>query len=1302
MKRSLITLIVCMACTMLAHAVTFTVTVPGGTRACYIAGDFNGWDAGNAIEMTPIGMDIFTLTLNDVTEADVAKGYKYLCGQDWAYVEKGPSGEELSNRTAISEMDVVASWAKWHNPDIIEKKMVVNGYTRIVKVFLPLGYETSYVSYPVVYLTGVQARYDNAGSDSDRGDDHMGDVSWNIPGISYDASGLPFIFVSMYGFVAENTPYPYADFAGSGDADAFLNSFETELMPYINSTYRTMTGAENTTIAGGGLGGLFSVYAALKRPDLFGQCAAFSPTIWLNKDDILAYAASAPASEGQRFIVTVGGNEPDYMKNDVDALQSALTARTNTSVQYVTVEGAAHNDVAWGKAFENVFPLLLGADAPVKSNKIVLGASELANTPYSFHSAVDSENLVYDSNVTFNYVDNFVASSGEVEAKVAIVEIPASIKSKYYWNVTRSADGSGDYLKSENGNIGFKSSKSTISWLRVAIFADETVKDIAANSAAFRVVTADSEVTMTPGDNYTATATVDFGSDKSFDIYFGSVNSGSKQSALTYGLNVPADCTKAEIVYNFVTNKATVTDLSGSGDDGGDDDPIDISKTSYSIVSAIDSDNLTYDADSKFSYITNYISGGKEVAAQVVITEIPASVKTQYNWNVSRSADGTGELLKSANGNIGFSSKKTTTSWHRVAVFEDESVVDVAANSAAFRLATASESITMTVVENYKVTASATFVGNDKSFSIHFGSVNSGSDMGTIKDTEYKVSDDCTAADITYDFFTNSVTITETAWGESISDVVIEKFMAVPSFCNPGTTSTLKLALNNADGCEVSVDVAHNYGAETTQTLTRSDNGEWQLTLPNLQAGIYHISLNLTRGATVMKDVETIAIKVVDSDPKDRSILSPYNGIDWSSINQYKANFHTHTTQSFDAQNRVDVTVDKYRNAGYKILALTDHDANPYPWEMFNLFNPSAASRNPAELDMLAIPGNELSKSYTNSWNEVGGSEFNHHNDFFTGRQGMEFGTLQESYAYTKKLGGMQLINHPGQYWSLDKSYTPGEKNSPEWHAQNFMTYSSLIGLEVYNQGNRRPNDRILWDQILDITTEKFCYVWGYSCDDSHNDDQLFRNYNFMLMPSLTIDNLKDAMRDGVHYFCYEYNGSGEAKAPRISNIVVSEDLQTITIETDATQVYWISGTDIKPGSSPSTCKSTVLAVGKTFDAHNFQGNYIRALLVNEYGETCTQPFGFDIIPGSVEGNRADAASAVKVYPNPATDYVTVEAGAEIETVMIYNVVGQCVKVVDGANSKKLSIDVSTLAQGHYVVAVSTSTASHRERLIVK
>ncbi len=359
---------------------------------------------------------------------------------------------------------------------------------------------------------------------------------------------------------------------------------------------------------------------------------------------------------------------------------------------------------------------------------------------------------------------------------------------------------------------------------------------------------------------------------------------------------------------------------------------------------------------------------------------------------------------------------------------------------------------------------------------------------------------------------------------------------------------------------------------------------------------------------------------------------------------------------------------------------------------MFPQFTPGYAARDPQALGMLAVPGNELSKDNTNSWNERTGGQFNHHNDFFTGRQGQEFATLAESYAYTYALGGMQIINHPGQYWDLGTTYSETAKNGPGWHATNFKTYPSLVGLEVYNQGNRRPNDRILWDQILDRTMPSKA-VFGYSGDDTHNDEQLFRNYNFMLMEDLTTEELKDAMVKGESYFCYEPAGTGLGKAPRISTIVVDEDNQTITITANGL-VHWIYSTD-KTSDAASSRRSTVVGLGNTFSYKGFQGTYVRALITNTYGETCTQPISFvdKNAPVGIEETEGATLSLV-VFPNPTTNDISVFMNeSENESIInVYDLGGKQVvsKAVEGAVTK---ISASGLPNGMYVVKVGERTA---------
>jgi hypothetical protein len=496
---------------------------------------------------------------------------------------------------------------------------------------------------------------------------------------------------------------------------------------------------------------------------------------------------------------------------------------------------------------------------------------------------------------------------------------------------------------------------------------------------------------------------------------------------------------------------------------------------------------------------------------------------------------------------------------------------------------------------------------------------------------------------------------------------------------------TVKIA--NKNGYNVNFRMNHNNQSSSAITLNKGTNGEEYYVINNPELGIYGFYLDIELNGTTTKAHRAVYVKVVEGTDHEPQIYeNPYAGIDWASINQYKSNLHTHTTQSNDAIDEFSTAnvVDKYHAAGYKILALTDHDYNPYPWQLFPQYMSGVPARDPEALGMLAIPGNELSKDNTNSWSERTGGEFNHHNDFFTGRQGQEFASLQESYAYTYALGGMQIINHPGQYWNISTTYSETQKNGPGWHAANFKTYPSLVGLEVYNQGDRRANDRVLWDQILQRTMP-MRNVYGYSGDDTHNNEQLFRNYNMMLMTDLTTEDLKEAMRTGASYFCYEPKGSGEAKAPRITNIEVDEQAQTITIEANGL-VHWIYATD-KTSSAASSARSTVVGIGKTFCYKGYQGSYVRAYITNVFGETCTQPISF-VDKSTVDlDNVVTSPLSIFVFPNPTTDNLNVfmNQSEQEDKIHIFDVNGREILAVP-VQGPMTVVQVSELNSGLYLV----------------
>lgn len=1106
MKKIILSLL-CMVVTAFGmSAVTFKAKVPSGTKKCYVCGDFNGWDAGSAYEMTQSDTDLFTLTLSNVSDADVAKGYKYLCGQDWAYVEKDASGNEISNRTAIGNPDVIGSWYNSPEWDVESAEIMVNGYPRLVKVYLPEGYAQSSASYPVIYYNTVQQRYNDAGNDADAGDYFFGGKSWNAHTTmeSLRAKGArAFIMVQICSMLGENTPEAHEDFAGTGAADKYLKAFVDELMPYIESKWRVQRGTENTILVGADYGALFSLYASMKRPDLFGTCIAMSPMLWINEGCFEGLAS--PANSNQAYYITAGTAEPSWMQRDASGLASVIKEMTNARVSYTSFDGATHDDEAWGREFGDI-----------------LMAAETASLP--------------QPTAIFNSTPRKVDSS-PFETRV------------------------------------------------------------------------------------------------------------------------------------------------------------------YTLYAGEDKNNLK--KIGPFVYTTDYRKKGTDtpVNAFVNTNEVGLEFKGTYYWNIACGEDSSAGWLLGAVKDIGFSSKKSEPSWQNVAIFEDGTTSDIAAHSSGFKLVTASEEIKMKKGENYKAYATASFPGKDKTFKVNFGSVNSASDMGAVTPS-LSVSDNCIEADIVYDFNLNKVTVTETKFGQSIENLTVASFTATPAVCKAGTDVRLNIALSGAGGVEVACK--KNSSQNVAVTPVKDSDSEYHINLNNAQEGLYTFTVTLVVGDTRQANAAEINVKVLAAGDQEnkKMTVNAYKDIDWEATNRYKANFHTHTSQSFDTQYTTTQVVDKYQAQGYQILALTDHDAASYPWSLFSLYNPSAFDRDPSAMGMLAIPGIELSKDRRNNWSEKTGGEFNHHNDFFTGRTGQEFMSLRESYAYSQAIGGLQIINHPGQYWNLSTEYKAGEKNSPEWHAENFRLYNSLIGLEVYNQGNRRPNDRILWDQILTITMPQRP-VWGYSCDDTHTSEQYFRNYQFMLMPELTTDALKDAMNAGSTVFSYEFTGSGKAMAPHVKSINVDTDKKTITIDTDdAETIEWIYSTH-RTSSSASSTRSTVVGLGKTFDYSGFQGSYVRARLVNSYGETAIQPFGFAASSDTESGvTGIELENPVDFFYNSADKTFKAVCEDGIERITIINAAGMIVRALECGSEKTAGCSVEDLANGAYIAVIATSKAAYTYKFI--
>lgn len=116
------------------ETLTYNVTVPVGTPACYIAGEMNEW---GFTAMTMVDETHYTIAFDNVT---TAMKYKYVCGESWDYVEMQADGvSDVQDRT-YSANDVVAAWKAMPSdePEIPE--------TLVYNVEVPAGTYACYIA----------------------------------------------------------------------------------------------------------------------------------------------------------------------------------------------------------------------------------------------------------------------------------------------------------------------------------------------------------------------------------------------------------------------------------------------------------------------------------------------------------------------------------------------------------------------------------------------------------------------------------------------------------------------------------------------------------------------------------------------------------------------------------------------------------------------------------------------------------------------------------------------------------------------------------------------------------------------------------------------------------------------------------------------------------------------------------------------------------------------------------------------------------------------------------------------------
>ena len=432
--------------------------------------------------------------------------------------------------------------------------------------------------------------------------------------------------------------------------------------------------------------------------------------------------------------------------------------------------------------------------------------------------------------------------------------------------------------------------------------------------------------------------------------------------------------------------------------------------------------------------------------------------------------------------------------------------------------------------------------------------------------------------------------------------------------------------------------------------------------------------------------VVTMAVPVFASDV-DYAITNPYADVEWDAYNAYKADLHSHTNAS-DGDNTLVEMVERHYELGFDIHAVSDHGTVNYSWIENNSYDATiklimmvkegkssivvpglaGVAANGKNYKVDTVDGDEyysqedgkamLRVPFANEQNPTSLNNA-HVNTFFAdfghGRLG---GTsdYESVISAVDELGGVSVINHPGEYTSARdelltaEAYEEGKYGYYIDKFENLLVNNdSCLGIDINSKGDSRTRfDRKLWDIMLSDLAPAGRNVYAIASTDAHNLKIVDSGYVVALMPELTSAALKDCLLSGNFFAQSCYVGNVDELQAYSAALLASDDATANAVGQAMKEVADQSLAEIENGDSGSqyrfaegaTCVTVngiavddaedsitvtaddalyirwisdgkVVAEGATIDLDECEniGSYVRAEIISEGAVTYTQAF---------------------------------------------------------------------------------------------
>jgi glucoamylase len=285
-----------------------TFVYRGKAKRVEVVGDFTSWSPRQMMLRELPGTDVKYLTMKFAADARVE--YKFIADGEW--INDPLSERKLDNGvgglnnffTMPAYRPSALAESKWELRGTIEKldapTALLDGGKRKIQVYLPPAYARGGggVRFPVLYLQD--------------GSEYLTRARAAVVADQLITEGrvAPFIIV----FVD-----PVDRFKEYWANDKFAAFMATELVPFIDARYPTRAVRDSRALMGASLGGVISVWTAVKHADVFARVAGQSSAFQIDDERVVTTLASLGEMERQarplKFYFDVGQLEPIWKVN---------------------------------------------------------------------------------------------------------------------------------------------------------------------------------------------------------------------------------------------------------------------------------------------------------------------------------------------------------------------------------------------------------------------------------------------------------------------------------------------------------------------------------------------------------------------------------------------------------------------------------------------------------------------------------------------------------------------------------------------------------------------------------------------------------------------------------------------------------------------------------------------------------------------------------------------------------------------------------------------------------------------------